>query len=1354
MARPAPVTGIPAELSRIGDRYRIERLLGRGGMGEVLAVTEVTTGKPFALKRLLPGAEARHAASLAREFHRLASLKHPNVVQVFDFGMSEGAPYYTMELLSGSDVESLAPLRWSAVVPILRDVASALAVLHARSLVHRDVSARNVWRTSDGTIKLIDFGTMTSFGVANQLAGTLPYLPPEALRSRLLDQRSDLYSLGALGYQLLTGQHAYPARSIAELEQHWAHGLRSPSARAAGLARTDLPAIPESLDQLIEALRASEPEARPAHAADVLDRLHAILPSEDAHAQRTVAGMLTSAAFAGRASERALLLSLLRRTPSGHGAAALLLGPRGIGRSRLLRELAVEARIADAAVVALGEDQERGALSAAARALLGTLEALPVLAHEAAATHARVLGHLSDEVRRALGVDEGTLEQFPELVGEARMRMQTALHAFFLEVTANKPLVLLVDDLQSLDEASVAFFATLARAAADTRLMIVATARSHDVHAPPPIAKPFASNAQKIGLGGLSAEESHHMLRSIFGDAPQLPRTAAHLWQRTEGNPGQLMELCEHLVHSDKIRFVDGLWVLPLQVDDLALPASLTAMDEARLERVDDEARSLADALSVLEEAAPLALCSTLSPLVPERTFSALDRLCAAGILVHGSQGYAFRSEELRALLLKSLEGECAKRAQLAAGEALLALASPTVAQRLRAGVHLLRGGELKRGAEIVHRVVIESLEHMNEENVQSALLVEQAYTHASKLGLSQHERLSFLSLLAWASYFLDRRLAFAYGEEALACGQHVCGMNLARKLSPWLGRKLGLFAALFIASARIRRLSKQSALVPNLKRSFSFFLAAAGALSGTHALCMARDKVVACAQAIEPLTALGPNHVASIVHRFTTGCVALLSEGFGSIGKHWEALLARLEDPAPIAGMSDSTRLYYRAASLYCWGSSEVWRDKSRTLELADRVETQPIKLYQVSADQLRAVYYASQGRMAEAARHRARVETRALQRGATWQVELWEPASTLSTAVRHNDAVAVKRAWGQLRHYSADSPTLHEYGSIARATHLTMRGRYHEALELTERLARSHSPEVIGHSNLIASLARTYSALGRFADAERVASEAVERLTAEDRAVPGLAHRVQIELAIAQAGLGRHEEAAARLDAMIARHAPEEGPLTLGALYDARAKVARCAQDEAAEQACLALMERWYRSTDCPSLLQYCDRLARRRAKHDEQSSAPFWDVTSTSSAVSSYETSIEAEGGAAAVIAKLLDLTSASQWVLFRYDAATGDKVVEASVSPVSEELTSWMDARMGASVEYVTETIDADDVPVHSQESSISLGDEEWQLALVPDNDGTMVGVIALCNAQRPPTLDGLRALGRRLERHRA
>ncbi|HKO91360.1 MAG TPA: serine/threonine-protein kinase, partial [Polyangiaceae bacterium] len=277
-SRPNPGQPSSGDAGLIDDRYRVERVLGRGGMGEVLAVVEEATGKRFALKRLLPGAKPRHAMLLSREFHTLVSLKHPHVVQAFDYGTDGGVPYYTMELLQGTDVEALAPRPWAEVVPILRDVASALALIHARHLVHRDVGARNVWRTHEGVVKLIDFGALTSFGASHDIAGTAPYVAPEALRERVLDQRTDLYSLGALAYVLLTGTHAYPARSLSELEQHWGESMVGPNARLAALGRADLGMVPERLEQLIEALLSLAPGSRPSSAAEVLDALELVLP--------------------------------------------------------------------------------------------------------------------------------------------------------------------------------------------------------------------------------------------------------------------------------------------------------------------------------------------------------------------------------------------------------------------------------------------------------------------------------------------------------------------------------------------------------------------------------------------------------------------------------------------------------------------------------------------------------------------------------------------------------------------------------------------------------------------------------------------------------------------------------------------------------------------------------------------------------------------------------------------------------------------------------------------------------------------------------------------------------------------
>src|SRR5690606_21079011 len=148
----------------VAGRYTLEALLGQGGAGEVWRARDASTGKRLALKLLKANASAKQVALFEREYHTLAGLRHPNTIEAYDYGTHEQGPFYTMEILEGADMTEAGPMPWRDVCGVLRDVASALALLHARKLLHRDVSARNVWRTGEGRIKLIDFGALTSFG--------------------------------------------------------------------------------------------------------------------------------------------------------------------------------------------------------------------------------------------------------------------------------------------------------------------------------------------------------------------------------------------------------------------------------------------------------------------------------------------------------------------------------------------------------------------------------------------------------------------------------------------------------------------------------------------------------------------------------------------------------------------------------------------------------------------------------------------------------------------------------------------------------------------------------------------------------------------------------------------------------------------------------------------------------------------------------------------------------------------------------------------------------------------------------------------------------------------------------------
>lgn len=187
---PMPPSPRAATPQRVGGRYVVETVLGRGGMGAVYGVRDLASGHTRALKQLvLPADASRDDARAARlrfrrEFHTMASLAHPRIVDVFDYGVDADTPYYTMELLDGEDLADVERIDPANACALLRDVASALAFLHARRLLHRDLAPRNVRCTSTGFAKLIDFGVLATTGACDDIAGTPPMIAPEAVRGR------------------------------------------------------------------------------------------------------------------------------------------------------------------------------------------------------------------------------------------------------------------------------------------------------------------------------------------------------------------------------------------------------------------------------------------------------------------------------------------------------------------------------------------------------------------------------------------------------------------------------------------------------------------------------------------------------------------------------------------------------------------------------------------------------------------------------------------------------------------------------------------------------------------------------------------------------------------------------------------------------------------------------------------------------------------------------------------------------------------------------------------------------------------------------------------------------------------
>jgi len=263
--------------------FRILAEIGRGGMGVVYRARQDALGRDVALKTLLPEmATNRHLLSRFRREARVAgSIVHANLIQTYEFGEADGVHYLAMELIDGESLATLlkrerrlAPKR---AVEIVIEVASGLAALHDAGMVHRDVKPSNVLLAGGGNVKLTDFGIallretddQTRLTETSQVMGTAEYLSPEAAQGESVDGRSDLYSLGVLTYEALSGHLPFTAETpLAVALKH----INEPPPPI----RRHVPDIPERLEGVVRQCLEKRPSARPPDAAELRKRLEGV----------------------------------------------------------------------------------------------------------------------------------------------------------------------------------------------------------------------------------------------------------------------------------------------------------------------------------------------------------------------------------------------------------------------------------------------------------------------------------------------------------------------------------------------------------------------------------------------------------------------------------------------------------------------------------------------------------------------------------------------------------------------------------------------------------------------------------------------------------------------------------------------------------------------------------------------------------------------------------------------------------------------------------------------------------------------------------------------------------------------
>lgn len=327
------------------NRYRLDNELGRGGMGVVYRAEDTLLNRAVAVKLLsATGLGTAGKVRLLAEARAAAKLNHPNIVTVHDAGEVDDNPFIVMELVAGESLRHFQPDSLDDTLHISRQICLALEHAHAHGIIHRDLKPDNVVRTSEGTAKLMDFGLARTADAPHlteegAIMGTFAYMAPELIQGQSATVQSDLYALGIMLYEWLTGRPPFTGDNMmALMMQHLQAPVVPPSQHQ--------PTVPASLDELVMQLLSKQPEARPSSATAVREVIDSLSGAADKgvmtwfisarqQIRHNLPRQLTS--FVGRVKQIANLQQLLLNPQN---RLVTLTGPGGTGKTRLSLETA------------------------------------------------------------------------------------------------------------------------------------------------------------------------------------------------------------------------------------------------------------------------------------------------------------------------------------------------------------------------------------------------------------------------------------------------------------------------------------------------------------------------------------------------------------------------------------------------------------------------------------------------------------------------------------------------------------------------------------------------------------------------------------------------------------------------------------------------------------------------------------------------------------------------------------------------------------------------------------------------------------------------------------------------------
>jgi tetratricopeptide (TPR) repeat protein len=691
---------MPLPVTIADGRYRIEGYLGQGTSKRVHLARDVELDRQVALSFFtgVPSHQSQRER-VWREVRTMARLgDHAHTVTVHDIGEHEGTTYLVCQYVPGGSVagrlraQGCLPVRQA--LRIARDTADALAYTHAHGIVHRDVKPSNIWLGDDDQALLGDFGVALvgdSARITSEHAviGTAAYMAPEQATGGSVDERSDLYSLGASLFEMLCGRPPYVGRA-AEVILQVVH-TPAPDVREVNAD------VPEAVARFVARLLSKRSDDRPGSAAEVRDALELLLDGGPAPAPRPQ----PDAAPLPRAlqidpshrpvAREAALEALDRawmRVGGGRARVVLVAGEAGIGKTLLAAAFAERVHAAGASVL-YGRCDEDPLVSYQpfVEAIRHQLRHSPAAVREVDPELAPELAELSWLVPELRGRIPAPPSDVPTLNATTqRYRLFEAALALMTASAGTRPVLFVVDDLQWVDKATGQMLRHLLRAASERALMVLATVRTERPDDASslglPALHPLADlldavrsdpslgrdRVETLPLAGLDVAACGTLVSRGGGDAPD-PELVRLLHERTNGNPFFIEETLRGLAESDGEAAGDAASAL----DRIGVPAGALGVIERRLARLGPEAVELLTLASVCGGEVPVDLIGRLLDAPAGELPPGYREALAAGLVVERGPGrFTFCHALVReALYRRRLTDADRARLHLRVGEAV-----------------------------------------------------------------------------------------------------------------------------------------------------------------------------------------------------------------------------------------------------------------------------------------------------------------------------------------------------------------------------------------------------------------------------------------------------------------------------------------------------------------------------------------------------------------------------------------------------------------------------------------------------------------------------------------------------------